>query len=103
MGQKTGEKWTAAADLQPTPPKSDRLPSLQLPRYLHTPLVLGPNGEKLSKQNGAQPLDTRHPLAVLQQAGKALGLESAINARTPADWLQQAVPRWASRYVNVAH
>ena len=103
MGQKTGEKWTAAADLQPTPPKSDRLPSLPLPRYLHTPLVLGPNGEKLSKQNGARPLDTGHPLAVLQQAGEALGLESAINASTPADWLQQAVPRWASRYVNVAH
>ena len=26
MGQKDGEKWTAAADLQPTIPKSDRLP-----------------------------------------------------------------------------
>ena len=25
MGQETGEKWTAAADLQPTLPKSDRL------------------------------------------------------------------------------
>ena len=25
MGQKDGEKWTAAADLQPTLPKSDRL------------------------------------------------------------------------------
>ena len=25
MGQKVGEKWTAAVDLQPTLPKSDRL------------------------------------------------------------------------------
>jgi hypothetical protein len=25
MGQKAGEKWTAAVDLQPTIPKSDRL------------------------------------------------------------------------------
>ena len=25
MGQKDGEKWTAAVDLQPTLPKSDRL------------------------------------------------------------------------------
>jgi hypothetical protein len=25
MGQKDGEKWGAAADLQPTTPKSDRL------------------------------------------------------------------------------
>ncbi|MGH6637939.1 MAG: tRNA glutamyl-Q(34) synthetase GluQRS [Polaromonas sp.] len=105
MGQKAGEKWTAAADLQPTLPKSDRLPSLPVPRYLHTPLVLGANGEKLSKQNGAQPLDTGQPLALLQQAGRVLGLdlESHINAGTPADWLQQAVPLWAVRYVNVAH
>ncbi|MGH6637944.1 MAG: tRNA glutamyl-Q(34) synthetase GluQRS [Polaromonas sp.] len=78
---------------------------MTVPRYLHTPLVLGANGEKLSKQNGAQPLDTRHPLALLQQAGRVLGLDMAghINASTPADWLQQAVPLWAVRYVNVAH
>ena len=28
MGQKTGEKWIVAAKLQPTFPKSDRLPAL---------------------------------------------------------------------------
>lgn len=44
------------------------------PQYLHTPLVLGPNGEKLSKQNGATPLDTQHPLAALNQAARSLGL-----------------------------
>ncbi|MEP6964859.1 MAG: tRNA glutamyl-Q(34) synthetase GluQRS, partial [Polaromonas sp.] len=38
---------------------------LPTPRYLHTPLVLGANGEKLSKQNGAQALDTSDPLAAL--------------------------------------
>ena len=34
MGQKDGEKWTAAVDLQPTIPKSDRLlalPATKLP------------------------------------------------------------------------
>ncbi len=30
MGQKAGEKWTAAAKLQPTFPKSDRLLGLWL-------------------------------------------------------------------------
>ncbi|SFC11822.1 glutamyl-Q tRNA(Asp) synthetase [Polaromonas sp. OV174] len=70
---------------------------LPTPRYLHTPLVLGANGEKLSKQNGAQALDTRQPLQLLQQAGLALGLPGGIQADTPADWLEQAVPLWASR------
>src|SRR5674476_1399762 len=41
---------------------------LPTPRYLHTPLVLGANGEKLSKQNGAQPLNTADPLAALNNA-----------------------------------
>lgn len=72
---------------------------LPLPRYLHTPLVLGPNGEKLSKQNGAQPLDTARPLALLVQAGQTLGLEveRIANAATPAAWLQLAVPLWATK------
>lgn len=72
---------------------------LPLPRYLHTPLVLGANGEKLSKQNGAQPLDTAHPLTLLAQAGKTLGLEveRIANTETPAAWLQQAIPLWATK------
>ena len=56
---------------------------LPTPRYLHTPLVLGANGEKLSKQNGAQALDTRDPLAALNRAAAVLGLQRA--AMTPAD------------------
>ncbi len=47
---------------------------LPTPQYLHTPLVLGPNGEKLSKQNGAAPLDTADPLATLNTAARTLGL-----------------------------
>ena len=30
MGQKDGEKWTAAVDLQPTIPKSDRLLGIEM-------------------------------------------------------------------------
>lgn len=47
---------------------------LPKPGYLHTPLVLGANGEKLSKQNGAQPLDASDPLRALNAAATTLGL-----------------------------
>jgi len=70
---------------------------LPQPRYLHAPLVLGANGEKLSKQNGAQALDVRDPLALLRQAGAVLGLQPGAEAATPQEWLQQAVPLWAAR------
>jgi glutamyl-Q tRNA(Asp) synthetase len=51
--------------------------ALRLPRpsYLHTPLVLGENGEKLSKQNGAQALELADPLAALNAAAAVLGLQ----------------------------
>jgi glutamyl-Q tRNA(Asp) synthetase len=76
---------------------------LPTPAYLHTPLVLGANGEKLSKQNGAQPLDTRQPVAALQQAGQVLGLVGKPLAATPAEWLRQAVPLWAALLADRAH
>jgi glutamyl-Q tRNA(Asp) synthetase len=47
---------------------------LPTPQYLHTPLVMGANGEKLSKQNGALALDLSDPLAALGQAAQVLGL-----------------------------
>jgi glutamyl-Q tRNA(Asp) synthetase len=45
---------------------------LPTPRYLHVPLVLGENGEKLSKQNGAQALDLSDPSKSLKEARKFL-------------------------------
>ena len=65
---------------------------LPTPRYLHTPLVLGANGEKLSKQNGAAPLATEQPLACLRATGTVLGLPVA--ATSASDWLAQAVQAW---------
>jgi glutamyl-Q tRNA(Asp) synthetase len=63
---------------------------LPTPQYLHTPLVLGENGEKLSKQNGAQALDLANPLQALNQAAQALGLPAAP-ANTP---IQTALNQW---------
>lgn len=41
---------------------------LPQPRYLHTPLVNGVNGEKLSKQNGAAPLELSDPARAVRAA-----------------------------------
>jgi len=62
--------------------------NLPTPRYLHTPLVLGANGEKLSKQNGAQALDLSDPLAVLNAAAQQLVLPASGPTLTQAllDW-----------------
>ena len=49
---------------------------LPTPGCLHTPLVLAPNGEKLSKQNGAAALDTSQPMRALNNAAAALGLSA---------------------------
>jgi glutamyl-Q tRNA(Asp) synthetase len=66
-----------------------RLPT---PQYLHTPLVLGANGEKLSKQNGAQTIDTSEPLHALNQAATGLGLPAQ------SDTVEQALAVWTAAW-----
>ena len=66
---------------------------LATPGYLHTPLVLGANGEKLSKQNGAQPLDMSAPLLTLNAAARTLAL-----APQPAGTVAQALAAWQAQW-----
>jgi glutamyl-Q tRNA(Asp) synthetase len=81
------------ADNTPRQIHLQRCLGLPVPRYLHTPLVLGPHGEKLSKQNGAQALVLDDPLAVLRAAGRVLGLPQ-LHADDAAGWLAAAVAGW---------
>jgi glutamyl-Q tRNA(Asp) synthetase len=84
------------ADNTPRQIHLQRLLGLPLPRYLHTPLVLGADGEKLSKQNGAVALDLADPLAALRAAGAVLGV--VVPGATPADWLRAATGAWRARW-----
>ena len=70
---------------------------LPTPRYLHTPLVLVANGEKLSKQNGAQALQLTDPLTALNAAAACLNLPEASGglAEALAQWTQQWASQWA--------
>jgi len=69
---------------------------LPTPRYLHTPLVRGDNGEKLSKQNGAAALNLQDPLTALNQAAQALGLPPQAGPVPEAllFWTQQWKTLW---------
>ena len=75
---------------------------LPTPRYLHTPLVRGTNGEKLSKQNGAEALpEGQEPqaLANLQAAARVLDLPPA-QAPTPHQALAQWTDAWRRRWAD---
>jgi glutamyl-Q tRNA(Asp) synthetase len=61
---------------------------------MHTPLVLGENGEKLSKQNGATALDLSQPRLALQTAAQALGLPKLDDGVS----IQQALATWTKAW-----
>jgi glutamyl-Q tRNA(Asp) synthetase len=84
------------ADNTPRQIHLQRVLGLPTPSYLHTPLVLGADGEKLSKQNGAEALDTREPLSTLRSAALALGLD--VKGSDVPSWLSNATFAWRERW-----
>ncbi|SDM00848.1 glutamyl-Q tRNA(Asp) synthetase [Oryzisolibacter propanilivorax] len=89
------------ADLADNTPRQILLQSalgLPTPRYLHTPLVRGADGEKLSKQHGAPALDETRPLAALAQAAQVLGLPAVPDATSTAQVLALWVQAWRQTY-----
>jgi glutamyl-Q tRNA(Asp) synthetase len=73
------------------------------PHYLHLPLVLDGNNEKLSKQTNATAITCNTPgeaLQALQAAAKHLGLskltatKSTANESTIKQWLETAVEHY---------
>ena len=71
---------------------------LPTPSYLHTPLVLGVDGEKLSKQNGAQALDLSDPARELRQAAGHLKLDSNGRQNNVTELLTGWIAAWHGRY-----
>jgi glutamyl-Q tRNA(Asp) synthetase len=86
------------ADNTPRQIHLQRVLGLPTPRYLHTPLVRGADGEKLSKQNGARPVDTGDALAALRGAGQVLGLDA--DGADAAAWRAHAVAQWRARWLE---
>ena len=84
------------ADNTPRQIHLQRALGLATPSYLHTPLALGADGEKLSKQNGAVPVATGDPLAALRDAARLLGVP-AEGGSVP-ELLASATAHWAARW-----
>ncbi|QUY36402.1 tRNA glutamyl-Q(34) synthetase GluQRS [Acinetobacter junii] len=61
--------------------------------YMHLPLAMNNQGQKLSKQNLAQALDLSKASELLQQAILALG-QPNVELNQPRIMLQQAVQQW---------
>jgi len=84
------------ADNTPRQIHLQRVLGLATPAYLHTPLALGADGAKLSKQNGAVPVDTGDTLAALRDAAHLLGVQA--EGGSVAAWLSSATAHWAARW-----
>ena len=61
--------------------------------WYHLPLICSPDGQKLSKQNLAQPIDTRDPSRLIAHALQLLQ-QPAVDRDTPTNMLTQAIEQW---------
>jgi glutamyl-Q tRNA(Asp) synthetase len=88
------------ADNTPRQIALQRALGLPTPAYLHTPLVRAADGQKLSKQNGAAPVDLADPAAALHQAAAVLGLTLPTPGpgTPPAEVLSAALTGWQAQW-----
>jgi glutamyl-Q tRNA(Asp) synthetase len=87
------------ADLIESTPRQihlQRLLDLPTPYYLHLPVALNAQSEKLSKQTYAAPLDAARPLPALFQVMRFLGQDAPpeLAADSLADFWRWAVENW---------
>ncbi|OAL79863.1 glutamyl-Q tRNA(Asp) synthetase [Acinetobacter sp. SFB] len=66
--------------------------------YMHLPLAMNDQGQKLSKQNMAQALDLKHAPELLQQTIRALH-QPEVDLDTPAHMLKQAIAQWDIQHI----
>ena len=71
----------------------------RVPRYMHLPLVLNDRKEKLSKQQGAVPLDETNLPGELEFAWTHLGFPR-LGADSIAAFWRAAVPLWRERFAK---
>jgi len=96
------------ADLLASTPRQillQRLLGLPTPSYLHLPLALAPNGQKLSKQNLAPALTPQDASRALVSALRFLGQapDMALTTAQPAEILAWAIPRWRPEAIPRNH
>lgn len=87
------------ADLLPSTPSQvylQRLLGLPSPDYCHLPVAVDRNGLKLSKQQGAPPLDPDRPAGPLTAALRLLGQRppAGLERETPATIWAWAIAHW---------
>ncbi|MEH6566773.1 MAG: tRNA glutamyl-Q(34) synthetase GluQRS [Halopseudomonas sp.] len=95
------------ADLLDSTPRQQWLYQLlgqPLPRYLHIPLLLRADGEKLSKRLGSTPLDHAKAPAELFRALQALAQQppDALRDASVAEQLQWATAHWQPQRLSAA-
>jgi glutamyl-Q tRNA(Asp) synthetase len=91
------------ADLLTSTPRHivlQTLLDLPTPDYLHLPVVLDEQGNKLSKQTLAAPIDCRSPLPSLLQAAAFLGMYADQQLQNLNEFWEWAVPAWSHRPIE---
>lgn len=78
-----------------------RLLGYRSPEYLHIPLVRNAKGDKLSKQTGAQAIDSFDKIELLIEALKTLGqvVDNGLTRASVKEILESAIENWD--YLNI--